>query len=59
MSIPCVSNLYDQMGVTSFFDWIGIIVSALMIFSYLIFLYNWLDNILSLGRQKVINWGTQ
>lgn len=59
MSIPCVSNLYDQMGVTSFFDWIGIVVSALMIFSYLIFLYNWLDNILSLGRQKVINWGTQ
>ena len=35
ITLPCINTLYNQIGITSFLSWIGVIVSGLMLYSYL------------------------
>lgn len=57
MNIPCMNTFYENIGATSFFNWIGVIASTLMLYSYFIFLYNWIDGLTILTREKLKMWG--
>lgn len=54
ITIPCLSTLYEQMGLSSFFNSIGVIASSLILFRYLVGFYKWVDATLSFREQ---NWG--
>ena len=58
MNIPCMNTFYENIGATSFFNWIGVIASTLMLYSYFIFLYNWIDGLTTLTRKKLEMWGS-
>ena len=54
ITIPCLSTLYEQMGVSSLFNSIGVVASSLILFRYLVGFYKWVDDTLSFREQ---NWG--
>lgn len=52
--IPCISTLYEKMGLSSLFNSIGVVASAFILFRYLVGFYKWVDDTLSFREQ---NWG--
>lgn len=60
LELPCVSSLYARMGVSDYIETIGIIASAFILLAYLLNLYKWVDDQLSL-RENTWNdmdqWG--
>ena len=59
INIPCISTIFAQIeGVTEFWNSIGTIVSALMLYQYLIYLYNWIDDTISLKTKRMHGWGS-
>jgi len=60
IELPCISTIYEQIGVQDLLNWIGVIVSGLILFSYFKHLYQWVDNTLSM-RENTWNdtdqWG--
>ena len=63
LTLPCVRSLYDKMGVTgTLFTTVGVIVSAFILFNYLLSLYKWVDDTLSMRENTMPgyfddNWG--
>lgn len=58
ITLPCINTLYNQIGITSFLSWIGVIVSGLMLYSYLLKLYKWIEDRISLNEtHNVDSWG--
>lgn len=58
LNIPCMSGIYSSMGFGSFFNWIGVIASAFILFSYLMKLYKWVDDTLTFRENNHLdNWG--
>lgn len=57
--IPCISTLYEQIsGFSTLWTWIGSIVSVLMLYTYLLKLYKWVDDTLTFRENNHIdNWG--
>lgn len=58
--LPCIKTLYKKMGVSDYLEVIGVIASAFILFTYLLNLYKWVDDQLSL-RENTWNdtdqWG--
>lgn len=58
IQIPCISTIFNQItGVTSFWNWVGTISAAFILFNYLIALYNWVDRVLSLRLETYEAFG--
>lgn len=67
ITIPCISVIFSRItGLSTFFDFVGIIVSGLIMYNYLLYLYQWVDDITSLrhtrqrlfgAKSDVDNWG--
>lgn len=63
ITLPCIKNLYDKMGVTgSLFTTAGLIASAFILFNYLLALYKWVDDTLTMRENTMPgyfddNWG--
>ena len=58
ITLPCINTLYNQIGITSFLSWIGVIVSGLMLYTYLLKLYKWIEDRISLNEtHNVDSWG--
>lgn len=58
LPIACITTIYENMGVTSFLNWVGRIASAFILFKYLISLYKWVDDTLTFRENHYIdNWG--
>ena len=58
IELPCVSTLYDKIGLTPFLNWTSPIVCCFILFGYLINLYKWVDDTLTLRENTYIdNWG--
>lgn len=58
LTIPCINTLYDKIGVSTFISWLGVIVSGLMLYTYLLKLYKWIEDRISLNEtHSVDNWG--
>jgi len=57
--LPCQSDFYEKIGATSFFNYAGVIASTIIFYSYLIYLYKWVDKIMHLERIEVTDWGSK
>lgn len=57
LTLPCISTLYAQIGITSFLEWVGVIVGTIILYNYLIKLYDWVDKTLELEDQNLNEWG--
>lgn len=57
LNIPCMSGVYTNMGFGSFFNWIGVIASAFILYKYLLKLYKWIDDTLTLRENTQVDWG--
>lgn len=58
LTLPCINTLYQQMGISAWIDTIGAIASALILFSYFMKLYKWVDDTLTLRENTYLdNWG--
>lgn len=57
--MPCISTLYQQIdGFNTLWNWIGTIVSVLMLYTYLLKLYKWVDDTLTFRENNHMdNWG--
>lgn len=57
--LPCISTLYNQIsGFNTLWTWLGTIVSVLMLYTYLLRLYKWVDDTLTFRENNEIdNWG--
>lgn len=53
--LPCISSLYDSMGITSFVNWVGLISGTLILYYYLLSLYKWVDNTIQMKDNN--DWG--
>lgn len=52
--LPCIRTLYDKMGVTgTIFTTAGVIASAVILFNYLLALYKWVDDTLTLRENTM------
>ena len=58
LRLNCQNNFYSNIGLTNFFNSVGVIASTVILFQYFIFLYNWIDDVLKLGDTKLKAWGT-
>lgn len=59
VSIPCISTIFAQIdGLIPLWNSIGTIVSAIMLYQYLIYLYNWIDDTISLKTKRMQGWGS-
>lgn len=56
-TLPCISTLYDKMGATTLLNTLGVIAASVMLYKYLVYLYNWVDQVLSLKGNKLKGWG--
>lgn len=63
ITLPCIKSLYDKMGVTgTLFTTAGLIASAFILFNYLLSLYKWVDDTLTMRENTMPgyfddNWG--
>lgn len=63
LNLPCVKTLYDKIGITgTLFKTTGIIASCFILFNYLLALYKWVDDTLTLRENTMPgyyddNWG--
>lgn len=63
INLPCIKTLYDKIGITgTLFQSAGIIASAFILFNYLLKLYQWVDNTLTMRENTMPgyfedNWG--
>lgn len=63
INLPCVKSLYDKIGITgTLFTTAGLIASAFILFNYLLALYKWVDDTLTMRENTMPgyfddNWG--
>lgn len=60
LTIPCLSTIFNQInGLNTLFEFIGVICGALIMYSYLTYLYNWVDDVTSLKHNKARLFGAK
>lgn len=58
VQIPCVSTIFNQItGLNSFWSWVGLISSVLILYRYLIELYKYYDRLTTLQANFISDWG--
>ena len=58
LTLPCMSTFYEGIKINSFMDWVGLIASGFILFSYLLKLYKWVDDTLTFRENNHLdNWG--
>ena len=57
ISLPCISTLYAKMGAQDLFNWVGIVVGALILYNYFLQLYQWVDDTLTFRENNWQDWG--
>lgn len=58
--LPCMSEIYEEIGISSWINTIGTIASAFIAYYYLLELYKWVDNVLTIRENTwndVDQWG--
>lgn len=56
--LPCMNTIYNDIGISTWVNAIGVIASAFILFSYLAKLYKWVDDTLTFRENNHIdNWG--
>lgn len=57
ITLPCLSTIFNQIGLTTFWNWAGVIASAFILYYYLKSLYKWVDNTLTFRENTQADWG--
>lgn len=60
VTLPCMSEIYQKIGISGWINTIGIIASAFILYYYLLELYKWVDNVLTMRENSwndVDQWG--
>ena len=58
VEIPCLNTIFNQItGLNSFWTWVGLIASVMILFRYLVNLYNYFDKLTDLQAQYLSDWG--
>lgn len=58
VEIPCLSSIFNQItGLNSFWTWVGVISSVLILYRYLIELYKYYDRLTTLQANFISEWG--
>lgn len=48
ITLPCINTLYSQInGLDVFLNWFSALFSALLLYKYFIFLYKWVDDVIT------------
>lgn len=59
VEIPCLSAIFNQItGLNSFWTWVGLISSVLILYRYLINLYKYYDRLTTLQANFISDWGS-
>ena len=59
VEIPCLNTIFNQItGLNSFWTWVGMIGSVLILYRYLINLYNYYDKLTDLKANFISDWGS-
>ena len=56
-SLPCISTIISNMGFSTWWEWVGTIASAFILYKYLINLYAWVDKTLTFRENNWNDWG--
>lgn len=57
LTLPCISSLYEQIGATTFLNWVGLVVGTIILYNYFLNLYSWVDKTIQMEDQGVDDWG--
>lgn len=58
VQIPCLNTIFNQItGVNSFWTWVGTISSVVILFKYLVALYDYFDRLTTLQANFISDWG--
>ena len=58
VEIPCLNTIFNQItGLNSFWTWVGLISSVLILYRYLIELYKYYDRLTTLQANFISDWG--
>ena len=58
VEIPCLNTIFNQItGLNSFWSWVGLISSVLILYRYLIELYKYYDRLTTLQANFISDWG--
>lgn len=59
VEIPCLNTIFNQItGLNSFWTWVGLISSVLILYRYLIELYKYYDKLTTLQANFISDWGS-
>ena len=59
VEIPCLNTIFNQItGLNSFWTWVGMISSVLILYRYLINLYNYYDKLTDMQANFISDWGS-
>lgn len=58
LSLPCLSAIYDKIGIKIWVEMIGTIASAFLLYYYFQNLYEWVEDTLLLEESRNRKWGS-
>lgn len=58
VQIPCLNTIFNQItGLNNFWTWVGTISSVVILFRYLLALYDYFDKLTTLQANFISDWG--
>lgn len=58
LDIPCISAIFNQIeGLPTFWTWVGVITSTIMLYKYLLSLYKYYDDLTTLQANFISDFG--
>ena len=59
VEIPCLNTIFNQItGLNSFWTWVGMIGSVMILYRYLVNLYKYYDHLTDLQANFISDWGS-
>lgn len=59
VEIPCLNTIFNQItGLNSFWTWVGMIGSVMILYLYLVNLYKYYDHLTDLQANFISDWGS-
>lgn len=56
--IPCMSTIWENFGLLPLFTWIGRVIGGILLYKYLINLYKWVDDTLTMRENNNFDDGS-
>lgn len=53
LPIPCIRSIFDEIGISTWWEGFGYLAAAIILYNYLLSLYNWVDKTLTLRENTM------